>query len=73
MPASCAAIGCEARSDEEKPDLVYKGVHDKILFSWIPANSKKQLRDAWISNIKRDGVLPKDNNFALCWEHFTTD
>ena len=73
MSSSCAAIGCENRRDEKKPELVHKGIDDKVLFKWLPAKSKKNLRDSWLSNIKRAGVLPKDNNFALCWEHFTSE
>ena len=50
-----------------------EGIDDKVLFKWLPAKSKKNLRDSWLSNIKRAGVLPKDNHFALCWEHFTSE
>ena len=62
----CAAIGCENRRDEKRPELVHKGIDDKVSFKYIPAKSKKNL-------IKRVGVLSKDNNFALCWEHFTLE
>ena len=67
-------VGCENRGDEKRPELVQKGIDDEVLFKWLPAKSKKNLRDSsWLSNIKRAGVLPKDNNFALCWEHFTSE
>ena len=73
MSSSCAVIGSENRRDEKRPELVPKGIDDKVLFKWLPAKSKKNLRYSWLSNIKRAGVLPKDNNFALCWEHFISE
>ena len=59
--------------EEKRPELVHKGIDDKVLFKWLLAKSKKNLRDLWLSNIKRAGVLPQDNNFAVCWEHFTSE
>ena len=57
---NCAAFGCTNRA-ANKPELS---------FHKIPSKKHKYLRTQWLQNIRRDGVLPKDECFYICSEHF---
>ena len=58
MVRSCAGFGCTYR---------WKAGSD-VTFHRIPKES--QLRQKWLQNIKREGKLPKDENFFICSSHF---
>ena len=58
MVRSCAAFGC---TNKWKAD-------SDITFHRIPKDVN--LRKKWIQNIKREGKLPKDENFLICSIHF---
>lgn len=60
MVRSCSAYGCSNRWQKES----------NIIFYRIPSNKNLKLRSDWLQNIKRDGVLPKDENFLICSAHF---
>ena len=57
---NCAAIGCTNRSND-KPELSFH----KIL-----SKRDEDRRKKWLQNIRREGVLPKDESFRICSEHF---
>ena len=55
---SCAAYGC---TNKWKADY-------EIRFYKIPKDN--DLRQKWLNNIRREGKLPKDENFYICSIHF---
>ena len=57
---NCAAIGCTNRSND-KPELS---------FHKIPSKRDEDRRKKWLQNIRREGVLPKDEAFRIWPEHF---
>ena len=58
MVRSCAAFGC---TNKWKPD-------SQLFFYPIPKDA--DLRKKWLCNIKREGKLPKYENFFICSSHF---
>lgn len=58
MGASCAAVGC-TNHRKKKPNLA---------FHILPKDRKT--KEAWLANVKREGDVPKDENFFICEEHF---
>ena len=61
MVRSCSAFGCK---NECKKD-------SGIKFYSLPTKEKNNdLRQKWLANIKREGDLPKDENFLICSDHF---
>lgn len=58
MVRSCSAFGCSNKWE----------IDCEIKFYRIPKD--KDLRQQWITNIKREGKLPKDENFFICSSHF---
>ena len=58
MVRSCAAYGC---TNKWKTD-------SEIKFYKIPKDN--DLGQKWLNNIRRDGKLPKDENFCIFLIHF---
>ena len=58
MVRSCAAYGC---TNKWKKD-------SEIAYHKLPTD--RALREKWLINIKREGKLPKDENFFICSDHF---
>ena len=58
---NCSAIGCTNRS-AQFPDR-------EVVFHKLPRQNKS-LRQQWLSNIRREGTLPKDISIAICSTHF---
>jgi len=61
MVRSCSAFGCRNKWEEGSEIKFYK----------LPKNV--ELRELWLANIKRDGKLPRDENFFICSNHFEED
>ena len=60
MVRSCSAFGCSNRWEKESTITYYR----------IPSKKNSKLRSDWLHNITRDGLLPKDENFFICSDHF---
>jgi len=61
MVRSCSAFGCKNKWE----------ANSQITFYRIPKDA--ELRKKWLVNIKREGKLPKDENFLICSAHFEED
>ena len=62
MMVSCSAIGCINRS--------FQSSSNEDSFHKIPSVKKVSLCQQWLTNIRREGPLPKDNSFYICSRHF---
>lgn len=58
MVRYCVAFGCNNKWEKDS----------KISFHRLPKDPL--LKNRWIQNIKREGKLPKDENFLVCSAHF---
>jgi len=64
MVLYCSAFGC---TNKWEPNSA-------ISFHRLPKKSRnEELRKKWLQNIKREGILPKDENFFICSVHFEED